>query len=523
MPTLNYNPDGEVLHDFLFGPDRQNYFRGIRGPIGSGKSVACCIEIFKKSLEQEPDIDGWRKTRWAVVRATYPELRDTTIRTWLDWFPPKEWDARMVWTAPYRYHMVNQELMLDMEVIFIALPTAADIEKLKSFELTGVFYNEAKELPKAVIDEGLSRTGRYPSSSKKPDHIPSHKWPTWYGGIADTNAPEDDHWWPIMSGESPMPDYIDPAEARMLVKPEGWKFFTQPAGMIEKFNDHGQVVGYELNPNRENGMHVTSEYYNKAITGKTKSWIDVNILNRLGKLTDGKPVYPMFDEERHISKDRLKAMPEMPAYVGIDFGLTPAAVIAQREPMGRWIILKEIVATDMGTKRFAEILRIELSRMFPGKDPSNIHIYGDPAGDSRAQTDEQTAFQVLRTNGVNAYPAPTNDPTVRIETVQGILGRHNGLLIDPECRVLRKGFRSGYHYRRIQVVGEARFEEKPSKNKYSHVHDACQYLFSGAGETKDHQFGSSNKAPVIKKRKSSVWDHAKPTKRRSPFTRRSGI
>ena len=32
------------------------FVRGVRGPIGSGKSVACCWEILRKVLEIQPDI-----------------------------------------------------------------------------------------------------------------------------------------------------------------------------------------------------------------------------------------------------------------------------------------------------------------------------------------------------------------------------------------------------------------------------------------------------------------------------------
>ena len=49
MAQLNYKPDGSTLKDFL---KNDNFFRGVRGPVGSGKSVACCIEIFKRALQQ---------------------------------------------------------------------------------------------------------------------------------------------------------------------------------------------------------------------------------------------------------------------------------------------------------------------------------------------------------------------------------------------------------------------------------------------------------------------------------------
>ena len=54
-------------------------------------------------------------------------------------------------------------------------------------------------------------------------------------------------------------------------------------------------------------------------------------------------------------------------------------------------------------------------------------------------------------------------------------------MIDRRCPTLIKGFESGYAYRRLQVSGE-RFDEKPDKNMYSHIHDALQYLMLGAGE-----------------------------------------
>ena len=34
-----------------------------------------------------------------------------------------------------------------------------------------------------------------------------------------------------------------------------------------------------------------------------------------------------------------------------------------------------------------------------------------------------------------------------------------------------KGFQGGYCYRRMQVSGE-RYDDKPDKNMYSHIHDA---------------------------------------------------
>ena len=59
-----------------------------------------------------------------------------------------------------------------------------------------------------------------------------------------------------------------------------------------------------------------------------------------------------------------------------------------------------------------------------------------------------------------------------------------GLIIDPACRVLRKGMAGAYRYRRIQVSGQERYHDVPEKNMYSHICDAGQYLMLGAGEGK---------------------------------------
>jgi len=48
--------------------------------------------------------------------------------------------------------------------------------------------------------------------------------------------------------------------------------------------------------------------------------------------------------------------------------------------------------------------------------------------------------------------------------------------------VLRKALAGGYHYRRVQVSGDARYRDVPEKNDYSHVAEAMQYMMLGAGE-----------------------------------------
>jgi hypothetical protein len=445
LTNFKYKPDGEVCKSFL---KDETFFRGLRGPVGSGKSVACCVEVFRRALMQEKSPDGKRKSRWAIIRNTNPQLRTTTIKTWLDWFPEDDW-GRFSWSVPYTHKISKSDL--ELEVIFLALDRPEDVKKLLSLELTGIWINEAREIPKSIIDACTMRVGRYPSMRDG--------GPTWTGVIADTNAPEEDHWWPIMAGEVPIPDHISSEESRMLVKPDNWKFYTQPSAMLEDKDEEGLIVKYNPNPVAENKKHMMGSYYPNLIQGKTKSWIDVYVMNRLGHIQDGKPVYNMFRTDVHVANEEIPVADGMPLFIGLDFGLTPAAVFGQKV-RGRWLLLQEIVAFDMGIVRFAELLRQEIAMRYANCE---VNIGA----------------------GLKARPTHSNDVSLRLESVSGPLQRmvdgQSGVLIDYRCKELIKGFEGGYHYRRMQVSGE-RYEDKPAKDRFSHIHDALQYLMLGSGE-----------------------------------------
>jgi hypothetical protein len=479
------------------------FFRGIRGPVGSGKSVGCCIEVFRRALGQAKGPDGIRKSRWAIIRNTNPQLRTTTIKTWLDWFPEDDW-GKFTWSVPYTHHIKKGDI--DLEIIFLALDRPEDVKKLLSLELTGIWINEARELPKSIIDACTMRVGRFPSMRDG--------GATWTGVIADTNAPEEDHWWPIMAGEVPIPDHIPREQAKMLVTPDNWRFYTQPAGMEEVRNDEGELEDYVPNKSAENQANMMKSYYPNLIQGKTKSWIDVYVMNRLGHIQDGKPVYPMFAPDVHVAKEEIPIAAGVPVYVGVDFGLTPSAVFGQKV-RGRWLLHSEIVAIDMGIVRFAEVMRNELATRFAAA--GEVIIYGDPAGDFRAQTDESTPFHILRGAGLRAFPTHSNSVDLRLEAVSSQLTKmvegKPALLIDRRCPTLIKGFESGYAYKRMEVSGE-RYADKPDKNMFSHVHDAAQYLFLGAGEGRALMNSQKPAQPTVAQSDFNVFKRGDKQKRR---------
>ena len=97
-------------------------------------------------------------------------------------------------------HIELTDGALELEILVIALDRPDDVRKFLSLELTGVFVDEAREVPKAIIDASASRVGRYPSVK---DGRPS-----WYGVITDTNTPDEEPWWPIVAGEAPVAEHM---------------------------------------------------------------------------------------------------------------------------------------------------------------------------------------------------------------------------------------------------------------------------------------------------------------------------
>lgn len=482
-----YEPDGAVLTGFLLSNAR---VRVIRGPIRSGTSSACCQEIWRRACEQEPEADGVRRTRWAVVRNTYPDLQQSAIKTWLSWFPEKAF-GRFLQSKPM-IHKMNLKRGIDCEVVFIALDKPDDVKKLRSTEWTGIWFNELEYIPRELFDEAESRVGYYPAVKDG--------GATWSGVFADLNAPTEDNWLVRMTGEVPLPEDTPEDERAAYQWPEGWDYFVQPPGLVEIYGADGKtVVDYEINPKAENMNWIPKvngrPLYIETIKGKSKRWIDSRIMNRITAPVDGSPVWPQFVLETHVAKQTLRYNPAYPLYVGIDFGRRPAAVFGQLIN-DRWVIIGELLGIDEGATIFAPRVRRWLFQNCPGLFAANdngsaedaissgrLRLYGDPKGQDKVQSDETTAYDIFRSFGLRVVPAPipSNNIQTRIEAVAYILQTmRDGMprfLLSSVCLTLKMGMAGGYHFKQ----GDAQRVE-PVKDRYSNPCDALQYLVIGAGE-----------------------------------------
>jgi hypothetical protein len=460
---INYTPAGPVA--YAFHQARDALVRGLMGPVGSGKSVACVMELMTLAASQQPSPDGMRHSRWAIVRDTFPELETTTIRTFFQWFD-KSWGRYQSKGPPTFFWEAGD---IRAEFIFLALDKVEDEKKLMSLELTGIWFNEVRYTEQRIFRAALGRIGRYPA---KRDGGPS-----WRGVIMDTNPPDTESW------------YYKYAEEETPAK---FKFFRQPSGLSEE---------------AENIQNIPAgrEYYTDQMAGADPDYIKVYVKGEYGILVDGKAIFPQYVDATHCQE--IEFLDHTDITIGMDFGLTPAAVILQRDPRGGWLAHRELVADSMGAYEFGQELKVLLVKHYPGVP---ITISGDPAGNQRAQTDERTVFEVLRRIGLPVRATPNNNLEARLEAVRGPLNRMvggvPGFRIHPRCTVLRKALAGGYCYRKIKVSGTERFAEQPSKNIFSHVADALQYGLYGAGEGPRSIPRSGNRGHVRQKQTVSRYD-----------------
>lgn len=418
------------------------FIRGLMGPFGSGKSSGCVIELVKWAKRQ-PLVNGKRLARFAVIRNTYGQLADTTIKTFLQWLPDGVFGTYA--KADHVYHL-NRLDDLEVEVLFRALDRPEHVANLLSLELTGAWVNEAREIPWAVIKALKGRVDRYPARAEGGCADP--------GIIMDTNPPDDDSWWyRLFEGHSSRED-----DARSV------EIFKQPSGR---------------SPEAENLPNLSPSYYANLAAGADSDFIRVYVDGLYGYVRDGKPVFPEYNDSLHCAE--VEPVKGVTIMRGWDFGLTPACVFTQTLPDGRFIVFEELCGEDIGISTFADGMLQLCSQRWPD---FKFEDYGDPAGNQRsamtADRDEKTCYDILLGKGIRVEPGEQNI-TSRLECVRKPLNAlRNGkpqLQLHPRCEMLRKGFRGRYQYRRIKVAGAAeRYHDEPDKNEYSHPHDALQYV-----------------------------------------------
>lgn len=432
VPTLRNMYYSDAPHQF------------VQGPFGSGKSSAMVAKILKYAAQQKPSSDGIKRSRWAIVRNSFRQLNDTTIVTVKYWLP--ESVPGNDWHETKHNYYITSFPGIELELNFRALDRPDDVANLLSLELTGAWLNEFREIHKDIYEGLDGRVGRYPPANDGGC--------SWFGIIADSNPPNKGSYWYRLLEEK---RHNDPA---LKDKIKSWK---QPSG---------------LSPRAENVNNLPKNYYQNLSKGKDQLYIDVYIHGKYGYTREGKPVFELYDDNRHVSGFKLEPVPGVPVVMGWDFALNPTCLLGQII-RGQLAILDEIEGADMGIERMIDNLLMPL--LYLRYRGYKFQGFGDPSGNTRSPTDESTCYKVLKTKGFNnVEPAPTNAITPRLGAVNHFLSLNVGvgdpaLLISPHCTKLREALNGGYCFKKV-VGKDDEFQEEPLKNQYSHIADAFEAL-----------------------------------------------
>ena len=426
------------------------------GPVGSTKTTAGIIKIAYHAKQMAPCTDGVRRSRAIWVRRSRQMLFDTSIKDFLTWFPdgPAGTFSKTDAKFDLRFDDVH------CEVLFRPMEDASDINRLLSLQGSFAIFDEFREISPDVFEAMQGRLGRFPDKRMVPPR------PEWgvdakghpVGGCVTDTGKSNKHLW----GMTNPPDVDTYWETLLSDPPDTVDAFFQPSGM---------------SPEADWLQYLPPDYYEDLIKGKSQDYIDVYVHSKFGRSLAGKPVFSAFNTDTHVSRSELTVLPNTTVIIGVDAGLSPAAVIGQVNFQNRVIVHDALVSESMGALRFIrEKLKPLIARKYQG---CKIGVVIDPAAFQRAQTDERTVADIYKSEGFIVRPAKTNTITARVAAVDQYLTRvvdgHAGMLINKVgCDPLIQAMRGKYRYK-MNTKGE--IDDSPEKSHpWSDVADGLQYL-----------------------------------------------
>ncbi len=453
------------------------FFRLIAGPVGSGKTTACLFELFRRACEQKPAPDGIRYTRFAIVRQSLKQLKDTVLKDVTGWLEGiADWKVSEG-TIYIRVGDVHSEWLL------IPLDTPEDQRRLLSMQLTGAWMSEVIEMDIDLVPALSGRCGRYPSANMG--------GATWMGVIADTNFPsEGSDWHGFM-------ETAIPADTEIFKQPGG---LEENAENLEWLTQTPETLRLPVTDPRR--LAQGRKYYERLARTSHPDWVRRYVHAQYGDDPSGSAVFRESFKAAFHTTDELDPIPTLPLLIGQDFGRDPWSIICQLDHRGRLLVLEEVPAEDIGLELHLQT-GLKPRLMNPRYLGHPIAIIGDPSGQSKSSIYEETTFDVLARMGFKAFPAPTNDIDPRLRAIDAFLLSSRdggpGMLIDKtRCPVIVRGLSGGYRYAKTKA---GQRKPIPDKNEYSHPLDALQYAALAAHGGMSTLISQRLKAPLRTDRK----------------------
>lgn len=450
--SFNYTPPPSLVPFF----QNSAKMRFVRGPIGSVKSTAMVMELFRRACERLPDSDGVRRSKFAVVRNTFRQLEETCLVTIQKTLGPLVRYKVSAHKAMLRFDMgplldpQTKKVLepgprpVESDWLLWPLDSPENVQNLLSLELTGAWVSEFREIAPQIVMDLFSRTGRYVGELSMADgavSTPASLPDQWYGVIAETNSfSEDSPWYELLE---------------LNLRPS-WGYVVQP-GAYDPRADWKQYL-------------PTETYYEDLLENHTEAWAEQYIHNRITPSLSSQAVFARsFDSELHIVPS-LEFNPHRPLVLGMDTGRQPAFVAGQLSAAGRLNVLGSLHAENCGMELFlSDHVRPWLAGRYPR---AAVFMIIDPAGRTRDQIGERSVLQVIQDAGFKAVLAVTNNITPRLRAVEKYLNRRGGFAVAADGNeLLIRALRHDYRFKRDR---DGALLEVPVKS-----HPASDYCFVG--------------------------------------------
>jgi hypothetical protein len=476
-----YLPFGQVMEaaDFKItewsppGPMSLQYaqsdakVRGMIGPLGSGKTTTMLVSEVFCAIRAPRCVDDVRRYRVLCTRDSYRQLYKTAIPSWQEYFPPTigSWSGGQDRPAEHEIKFMDDYGPAEFKIEFAAIPDGSIRDWLDGYQVTSIIMNAINSHPREVYDFGVQRIDRFPARRKlKPGFVNDA-----HIGF-DMNKEDVDHWCyeEFVLGFDP---------EFMLIK-------DFPSG---------------LDPAAENAQNLPEDYYANIIrTLKSKPWlVKILVKNNWGASRSGQPVYPEYDDAKHLARGidghptDIDADPGLELCIGLDAGTAtggrPSAVFFQVAAPFQLRVIDELYLGRCGPNRFFDALLAKLDEPHLRPAASDLRVWVDPSAfyGHDEESDEETWIDVGEAKLDVDFEEPESNELegFRLETIRVCLNGHEGsqwmLVLSKRCKMLRRGFNSGYRYKRHEKRGETREDPKPDKNDESHPHDALQHGATG--------------------------------------------
>lgn len=242
---LDYDPPGATLRAFRASPAAN---RALIGPILGGRKTCVAHDIvIRAGRNRQP------RWRWLAVSPTIDQLYAHLLPSWQHWVRAGHLDDKSL-----VHHIelgLGDRAVRELEIVFLGLDRPEHRRRLGHAEASGVWLDEARDLPETALDDALRAAGAWPLA------LPDGSLP-WGGVVCTSRMPRSDHW--------------------LMHRPE-LTLFRQPGGR---------------NAEAENLANLRPGYYQRLAETRDADWVHAHVDAHC-------PVPPELAAQAAAARDRI--------------------------------------------------------------------------------------------------------------------------------------------------------------------------------------------------------------------------